>query len=640
MLTFPATFAGGGYPLLADVQGVEHIASIGCVVSDGHLAYALTNRHVAGMPGEPVYTLMNGRRSRIGVTSDLQITREAFNAVYDSLPGKDVYINMDIGLIEIEDRNAFTPMIYGIGQFGKMADVNSRSVSLALVGCPLRAYGCMSGQMRGRIFGLFYRYKSMGGFDYVADFLIGPSDEKPLATQPGDSGTVWLMETGDDRGLMPIAIQWGGHVFKDGPRQTRAPYALATGLSTVCGLLEVDLVRDWTIDQVDYWGAVGHYAIANVAVGLIQNPKLKKLMQANLANITFDRDRISDKELKGLSKEQFVPLADVPDLVWKVGTSVHGNRGQPEHPNHFADMDKPNGEGKTLLDICRGKPENVDVDVWLQYYDEVGDESKGLLPFRVWQFFDAMKGFAAAGDVTSFVCAAGIVSHYVGDACQPLHISFMFNGDPGDLVDGAPRAAGVHSAYEDGMVNRHTPEIFDGVPDAVKKSDLALSPIAAGHDAAVALVSLMQSTFEVIHPPDIVQAFNDAKEAGDKPADLADALWDKFGEDTVQVIANGCRMLAHIWETAWKAGGGDANIAELGEVGQTDLVDLYTSHDFMPSFTLDRIKPILEKGSAPAAGGTPPSGGHAPHHAAGGRRPLTAHGRTVAARRARSGQRH
>jgi hypothetical protein len=551
-LTFPSTFAGGGYPVIADVQGQEHIASIGCVVTDGHFAYALTNRHVAGIPGETIYTLMNGRRTSIGVSSELQITRQPFTAIYDTFPGKDVFINMDIGLIKIEDRNAFTPMIYGIGQFGKMADVNRYSLSLALIGCPVRAYGCVSGQMQGRIFGFFYRYKSVGGFDYISDFLIGPADEKPLATQPGDSGTVWLLETSDDRGLMPIAIQWGGHVFREGPKQTQAPFALATALSNVCRLLEVDLVRDWNIDQVDYWGAVGHYAIANIAVGLVQNKKLKELMQANLGNISFDRDRINAKELKGLSREEFVPLADVPDLVWKIGTSVHGNRGEAEHPNHFADMDKPDDKGETLLDICKGKPQNVDVDVWLKYYGEVGDQSKGLLPFRVWQFFDAMKGFAAAGDVNSFVCAAGIVSHYVGDACQPLHISYMFDGDPADTVKGikhdrqlgnvpadVPRAAGVHAAYEDNMVNRHTPEIFSGVPAAVKHSDLQLRSVQSGHDAAVAVVDLMQSTFEFIHPPEIVSAFNAAKEAGDKPAELADDLWDKFGDNTIQVIANG-----------------------------------------------------------------------------------------------------
>src|SRR5262249_58595634 len=74
------------------------------------------------------------------------------------------------------------------------------------------------------------------------------------------------------------------------------------------------------------------------------------------------------------------------------------------------------------------------------------------------------------------VRAAGILSHYVGHACQPLHISYMFNGDPADServeqrnrrtgeleeVD-QPRAAGVHSAYEDRMVNYHIAEIIEG----------------------------------------------------------------------------------------------------------------------------------------------------------------------------------
>ena len=33
---YPASVIGGGYPVLCDVQGREHVASIGCLVSDGH----------------------------------------------------------------------------------------------------------------------------------------------------------------------------------------------------------------------------------------------------------------------------------------------------------------------------------------------------------------------------------------------------------------------------------------------------------------------------------------------------------------------------------------------------------------------------------------------------------------------------
>ena len=64
--------------------------------------------------------------------------------------------------------------------------------------------------MQGRIEALFYRYKSVGGFEYVSDFLIGPRDgDTGFGTHPGDSGTVWVMDNAPDdpRGKMPIALQ-------------------------------------------------------------------------------------------------------------------------------------------------------------------------------------------------------------------------------------------------------------------------------------------------------------------------------------------------------------------------------------------------------------------------------------------------
>lgn len=35
----------------------------------------------------------------------------------------------------------------------------------------------------------------------------------------------------------------------------------------------------------------------------------------------------------------------------------------------------------------------------------------------LWQFYDALVDLASAGDMTGFVAAAGLLSHYVGDAC-------------------------------------------------------------------------------------------------------------------------------------------------------------------------------------------------------------------------------
>ena len=547
--TFPTNLIGGGFPLMVDVQGQEHVASVGCLVTDGHRTYALTNRHVAGEPGTPIYSLIGNNRAQIGRSTKHTLTRKAFSKVYEVWPAKNVYIDLDAALIEVDDVNHWTTQIYGVGAIGKLADIAADNLSLRLIGRPVRAFGAASKDMRGEIAALFYRFKSVGGFEYVSDFLIGPrSDASSLGTHPGDSGTVWLLETPDDAPPRPLALQWGGQVFVDGADAQGSSYALATALSTVCAALDVDLIRDWNADPQDYWGAVGHYGIANKAIGRLPNGRLKTLMKNNLANITLDIAQVTKKGTSGLSKADFVPLADVPDLAWKIGPN---NRGEPEHPNHFADMDRkldpPLPEGETLLAICEN-PANIDVDLWTRYYQAVDDQhqdqeldNRGLLPFRVWQIFDAMVYYLKRREVENFVCAAGILSHYIGDACQPLHISYLFNGDPDRAEKGMVRdrkppfgmkegmtsyGAGVHGAYEDNMIDFHVSELWPGVDQNLRQMAAGALP-ADGKSAAEAVVQLMKDTFAKIAPMDIVEAYKAEERA--QPKAVAQALWGAFG---------------------------------------------------------------------------------------------------------------
>src|SRR5262249_10132413 len=147
-----------------------------------------------------------------------------------------------------------------------------------------------------------------------------------------------------------------------------------------------------------------------------------------------------------------------------------------------ADMDQPGPDGKTLLDLTKDAA-NIDPDRWNAFYSSVKDLStgksisrnhRGLLPFRVWQIFDAMVGFAQAGDGPQFLCAAGVLTHSVGDASQPLHISFLHDGDPRrEGEDGSrPLGKGVHSAYEDDMVHGNRATILSQLAEA--------SPVAPG----------------------------------------------------------------------------------------------------------------------------------------------------------------
>jgi hypothetical protein len=610
---YPASVIGGGYPVICDVQGKEHVASIGCLVTDGHRTYALTNRHVAGEAGNPIYSIIGGNKERIGASANLQLTRADFSAIYPGWPGQNVYVDLDVGLIDIDDLNRWTTQVYGMGKLGELADLDVSNISLKLIGCPVKAFAAASREMSGEIAALFYRFKSVGGFEYVSDLLIGPRGSAQLGTHPGDSGTLWMID--DDAGGLrpqPLALQWGGQVFLERDA-TASTYALATLLSTVCNQLDVTLLRDWNTGLPDYWGAVGHYSIASKAVDTIASANLKRLMTTNLDRISFDLGDINKKNMAGLSKRDFVPLADVPDMVWKVGPYKRGGMSSPEHANHFADMDRelsePLPEGATLLDICDNKPQNVAVPVWQRYYDAVQKqfsdekESRGLLPFRVWQIYDEMVAFVKAGQVEKFVCAAGIVSHYIGDACQPLHISYMFNGDPDKKVPGTgknegnevPEGTGVHSAYEDDMVDAHVPQIMAGI-DQRLDAGAPWPTVTGGHGAAVAVVGLMQKTFKAITPREIIDTFVPIED--EKPSVRAGGLWEKLGERTVDVMADGCFCLAQIWDSAWKEGNGDTNLPSFDAIDEQTLEGLYRSPDFLKSYTLNTIGPVLKGASA------------------------------------------
>src|SRR4030095_16761580 len=130
----------------------------------------------------------------------------------------------------------------------------------------------------------------------------------------------------------PLALQWGGHAFRSGNGAARQSYALATFLSTVCNRLEVDSVRDWGQALPEYWGTIGHFTIANVACNLVSGTNAKQFFKDNRLNITFELGDITDAGTSGLSKKDFVPLADVPDLAWKIGTRSEEHTS--ELPSH------------------------------------------------------------------------------------------------------------------------------------------------------------------------------------------------------------------------------------------------------------------------------------------------------------------
>jgi hypothetical protein len=621
-ITFPEHLIGGGYPVFTENQNRQHVGSLGCLVTDGETTYALTNRHVTGEEGQEVFSFVGGKRVRVGVSSGnrldqrVALGKRLFRDVYPGWPGLRSYVNLDAGLIRIDDLGYWTSQVFGVGEIDDPVDLNTDTLSLDLIGCPVRAFGAASGEMVGEIHALFYRYKSIGGFEYVCDLLVGPRTDSARAfwesdggaatavadagavgasgtlhTRPGDSGTLWFFDANLSpeearakgvsgaraRRLRPIALQWGGHTLLDEQGETKTDFALATCLSTVCRELDLDVIPDFDIGHSEYWGKTGHYKIAAKACELVSNTKLRKLLLANVDNIAFGDEAIRDGQLRKIQEQSFVPLADVADLVWRTTRKL-------DEGNHFADMDEPGKgafQGKSLLQLC-ADPKNVDLGVWNNFYDALGVGFKrGALPFRVWQIYREMVEFVKAGRVAEFVCAGGIVAHYVGDACQPLHVSELHHGRPDH-----PEEEKVHSIYETQMLDKKAVESISGINDALKgkKAD---PDVNGGHEAAQSVIRLMRTAIKKLPPLDIINAFNGA-DVGQR----LDDMWDALGKRTVACMAAGSLRMAALWASAWREGHGTTKIAaaKLVAVDRKTLKHLYDDKEFLPAFRLQDPK--------------------------------------------------
>src|SRR5262249_23137930 len=149
-----------------------------------------------------------------------------------------------------------------------------------------------------------------------------------------------------------------------------------------------------------------------------------------------------------------------------------GGRPNDGH-NHFADMDRPGAgvfDGKTLMSMTQA-PTDLDPQTWHEFYSAIQTEPahEGALPFRVWQMYDEMVADVAAGRVPEFVCTAGVLAHYVGDACQPLHVSRFHHGygiDPGSTDDSHPLPTGISTNMEQNVHSFFEEQMFEGAATA------------------------------------------------------------------------------------------------------------------------------------------------------------------------------
>jgi hypothetical protein len=117
---------------------------------------------------------------------------------------------------------------------------------------------------------------------------------------------------------------------------------------------------------------------------------------------------------------------------------------------------------------------------------------------------------------------------------------------------------------------------------------------ATGKATAIATLKLMDKVAGIVSPASILESFENA--GASKSQATLNALWSDLGDQTAQVMLEGARALAMLWESAWTHGHGGAIPAEkLKKLKPSEVRKRYIKDSFMPSLTLEQIDAVLKK---------------------------------------------
>jgi hypothetical protein len=609
---------GPNFQLFVTDQGTTRMGVASAIVEDGACAFALTSRHLTSGAdvGSRVFSLPRSRSTDIGRLTSRCVDSVPLEAIYPGF-GSRSRLTLDAALVKLDSIDSATSQYLGVGRVGPPIDLSSDRMSIGLIGCPVFTELPGGIRVEGKVHGLFYRHATIGGVDSLAEFLIGPRQtDGSVETRPGDSGVVWFWDAAADEArakagkateqpaeredlppakaadrdivpvpsFRPLAVQWGGHGFSSPVTNRSIEFVLATALSSVCKALDVRVVEDWRTGRSRYWGKVGHYHIGYVACAALQTTKAKAVFKANAESIGVKDDDIEAGKLPSATQTtKFIALADVPDLVWR-------STRRKDAANHFADMDEEGSgdfAGTTLLDLWDSDASSRDPQVWDAFYESIDPDRKpqhrGALPFRVAQLYEVMVSAVQRKELDEFVCAAGVLAHYIGDACQPLHVSYLHHGEPHDEADDK-----VHSVYESDMLDYAAVEVVAGVRARVEAAQ-GLTTLQNAMEAADAVVQLMRRTVNQLPPEEVLEVYNRVRGQGQSAS-----MWSELGDRTMDRMADGALTLAAVWQSAWTKGGGDTN-GHLSldkcrtPVPTKDLKKLYDTKSFAESLWIHEM---------------------------------------------------
>ena len=198
---------------------------------------------------------------------------------------------------------------------------------------------------------------------------------------------------------------------------------------TLLGFVTLSFGLLFNAQQAHAWGSLGHRTIATIASKIVRK------------NGAFWRSNASN-----MGK-----LTNVPDQYWKSGSGA-----SIEKPTHWFEIDAYIQSPSQFQIFPRIYSDAT------RKYNEKTVLSNGTATWRINQFYEASVAALKRKSFLKGLQMAGVMSHYVGDLSQPLHVSKNYDGQK-------TNNPGIHKFFETiNLENSDSEELIADVTDQAK----------------------------------------------------------------------------------------------------------------------------------------------------------------------------
>lgn len=280
------------------------------------------------------------------------------------------------------------------------------------------------------------------------------------------------------------------------------------------------------------WGSLGHALIAREGA---------RTASQNLSSVGHKEHLLQNFEgIQGLlfwsaNADNMAFLTNVPDNRWKRQKGAAAESFQHWfHRDHYS---KSAAQMKKF-------PRNYERAVEKYGEDEVHEN--GTAPWRIQQFYDGLVAALRKQDFREALIMAGILSHYVGDLSQPLHVSENYDGQ-------LTGNKGVHAFFETTLIREHHEELLKSVP---QRAQTLLRQKSFRQEFEG---SLLESVFRMIerayrYKDEIIESDRRNGRGAEGQAQLLPRAEER--------LADGLASLALILDRAWRESGLDSDFGQ------------------------------------------------------------------------------